>query len=92
MKMNETNLTESQLNSWQPRHPSAALKRRLFPTAQEISVTPRWLWGALTPTMACLMMTMIVLNSSNTVIHPKPSMAMIMSNVDGLFCAWEGDQ
>jgi hypothetical protein len=43
-------------------------------------VTPRWLWGALTPTMACLMLTMIMLNSGNTGLRQKPLVTMILSN------------
>ena len=43
-------------------------------------MTPRWLWGALTPTMACLMLTMIMLNSGNTGLHQKPLVTMILSN------------
>lgn len=90
--MKETNLTENQLSSWQPRKPSAGLKRRLFAATNQATVASRWLWGALTPTMACLMMIMIMLNSSNTVIHPKPAMAMILSNDNGIFCDDDGSQ
>ncbi|HWY29224.1 MAG TPA: hypothetical protein VNX46_00635 [Candidatus Acidoferrum sp.] len=78
--MNETNLPESTLRSWQPRQPSAGLKRGIFPNARQTVVTPRWLWGALTPTMACLMLTMIMLNSGNTGLHQKPLVTMILSN------------
>jgi hypothetical protein len=92
MKKDETDLTENQLNSWQPRRPASGLKHRLFPGARQTAVTARWLWGALTPTMACLMLTMVMLNSSNTGIHPIPALPMILSNVDGVFSADDGIQ
>ncbi|HXA44641.1 MAG TPA: hypothetical protein VNZ25_03980 [Candidatus Angelobacter sp.] len=78
--MNETNLPENTLRSWHPRQPSAGLKRGIFPNARQTLATPRWLWGALTPTMACLMLTMIMLNSGNTGLHQKPLVTMILSN------------
>jgi hypothetical protein len=84
--MNETNLPEkvlpeAQLNSWHPRHPSAGLKRRIFSTATKSStLATRWIWGALTPTMACMLLTLTLLNSSNGGLHQKPVMAMVLSN------------
>jgi hypothetical protein len=42
--------------------------------------------------MACLMLTMIMLNSSNTGIHPIPALPMILSNVDAVFSADDGIQ
>jgi hypothetical protein len=53
--MKETNPLETQLRSWQPRRPSARLKRRLF----GIPLIPRagWIVGSLAPAAACLLIT-----------------------------------
>ncbi len=80
-------MPETQLSSWRPRHPSAALKARIFSKARETRVTSRWLWGALTPTTACLLLTLMMLNSGNTVIHQKPVLSMILSNHGGVYGA-----
>jgi hypothetical protein len=96
--MNETNLPEkilpeALLNSWQPRRPSATLKRRIFLQPTESStLASRWLWGALTPTMTCLLLTVMMFNSSNSVIHQKPLMAMVLSNQNYAFCDENGGQ
>lgn len=83
--MNETNLPETPLRSWQPRRPAAALKGRIFPTVREARATSRWLWGALTPTTVCLLLTLVMLNSSNPVMPQKPVLSMILSNNGGVF-------
>ena len=63
--MNETNSLEAQLHSWQPRRPSAALKRRLF--AEPINLMPRmaWLVGWLVPATACAVLTFSVFTSGS---------------------------
>jgi hypothetical protein len=50
------NSLETQLRSWRPRRPSAALKRRLF----GISLAPRaaWFLGPLAPALACALLTL----------------------------------
>jgi len=90
--MNETNLPETTLRSWRPRRPSASLKRRLFPAASQAVVPPRWLWGALTPTMACLMLTLAMLNSGNTGLHQKPVITMVLGNAGAPFDSSDGGQ
>ncbi|MGC9942208.1 MAG: hypothetical protein ABSE48_10260 [Verrucomicrobiota bacterium] len=92
--MNEMNLPETQLSSWRPRHPSAALKRRIFQHSNNTSSTlaARWLWGALTPTAACLLLTLLMLNSGNSVIRQKPEMTTILSNQGDAFCDSDGGQ
>ena len=90
--MKETNLPETTLRSWHPRQPSAGLKGRIFPTARQTLMTSRWLWGALTPTMACLMLTMIMLNSGNTSLHQKPVVTMVFSNDGAAFVTSDGGQ
>jgi hypothetical protein len=92
--MNEMNLPETQLSSWRPRRPSAGLKRRIFTHTNKSSSTlaARWLWGTLTPTTACLLLTVIILNSSNSVIHQKPVMTMVLSNQGNVFCDGDGGQ
>ncbi len=88
--MNEMNLPEAQLRSWRPRHPSAALKGRIFSTVREARTASRWVWGALTPTTACLLLTLMMLNSSNPAMPRKPVLSMILSNDYGVFGAAGG--
>jgi hypothetical protein len=63
--MNEMNSLETQLHSWQPRHPSAALKRRLF--GETINLMPRMAWfvGWLVPATACALLTFSAFISGN---------------------------
>ena len=70
--MKETNLTENQLRSWQPRRPSAELERRIFSRASagvrfRIEIT----WGIrlLAPAAACLLVAFSVLHQGN---YPVP--------------------
>jgi hypothetical protein len=76
--MNEMNLPpkdlpEEQLQSWQPRRPAAGLKRKIFHRATESSArATRWVLGALTPTMACLLLTLAMLNSGNSLLRSNP--------------------
>jgi hypothetical protein len=73
--MKETNPLETQLRSWQPRRPSARLKRRLF----GISLVPRagWIVGSLAPAAVCLVMTMGMVNSHNVVPGVVPLNGLI---------------
>jgi hypothetical protein len=52
---------------------------------REARATSRWLWGALTPTTVCLLLTLVMLNSSNPVMPQKPVLSMILSNNGGVF-------
>ena len=63
--MNEMSSLEMQLRSWQPCHPCAALKRRLF--AEPIRLMPRMVWfvGWLVPATACAVLTFSVFSSGN---------------------------
>ena len=63
--MNEMNSLEAQLHSWQPRRPSARLKRRLF--SEPISLMPRMAWfvGWLVPATACAVLTFSTFISGN---------------------------
>jgi hypothetical protein len=78
------NSLETQLHSWQPRHPSAALERRLFATP--VSRVPKMAWfvGWLVPATACALLTFSVFNSGNYLSsrssRQKPMMATILSN------------
>jgi len=57
-------MNEKTLLSWQPRQPSAALKRRLLRLADEQEVVPaiRWLWRCVVPTMACALLALVAVN------------------------------
>ena len=52
----------------------------------------RWLWGTLTPTTACLLLTVIMLNSSNSEIRQKPILTMVLSNPGSFFADGDGGQ
>jgi hypothetical protein len=83
MNENEMKLLETRLRSWRPRRPSATLKWRLF-LARAASV-PRMMRvaGWLTPATACALLTMLILNSENTVLtgsSRQPSIMAMMSN------------
>lgn len=71
------NPLEKQLHSWQPRRPSARLKRRLF----GFSLAPRaaWIIGSLAPATACLLMTLGILGSHPVTPYP-PEHQLIASN------------
>jgi hypothetical protein len=91
--MKKMNLPETPLNSWRPRRPSAGLKHRIFSSANKSStLAARWLWGALTPTMACLLLTLCMLNSSNSVIRQKPDLTFALSNQGNVFSDGDGGQ
>ena len=51
------NTLEEQLRSWKPRRPSPRVEQRLFGARQHFNFTLPRLAGILTPTMACLMVT-----------------------------------
>ena len=74
-------MNENQLLSWQPRPPSAGLKRRLFGQAErEDATSARWLWSGLAPTMACVLLTLMMLNRGGVVLDAKVPMSLILSN------------
>jgi hypothetical protein len=80
--MKETNPLEAQLGSWQPRRPSALLKRRLF----GISLGRRasWFIGPLAPAAVCAVLTLAVCGSRNglpAVAH-LPGGTLLDSNVN----------
>src|SRR5213593_982940 len=86
--MKELNQLENRLRSWTPRHPSASIKRRLFPKAAALEETPEpisWRW--LAPAMALCIAAMIVLAKSPHSSFGQPSEARLtttfaLSNLD----------
>ena len=84
MNENEMNHLENRLRSWQPRRPSAKIKRRLFPTAsarEAASLSLRW----LAPAAACLVLALTVA-SKDPGLSAGPSreamMGLISSNLN----------
>jgi hypothetical protein len=74
-------MNENQLRSWQPRPPSAALKRRFLRlTGEEIVPSARWLWSCVAPTMACALLTLMAFSHETSGLDPKVSMALILSD------------
>lgn len=91
--MNEMNSLETQLHSWQPRRPSAGLRRRLF--AEPVSLMPRMAWfvGWLVPATACALLTFSVFTSGNELGRSSrhaPLMATLLSNQSYLALAPDG--
>ena len=56
MKQKHEKTLEEQLRSWKPRRPSLKIEQELFGARQFTFTLPR-LAGILTPTLACLMVT-----------------------------------
>ena len=99
--MKETNLLETQLRSWRPRHPSARLKRRLFAAPARVMPQMAWFLGWLAPATACALLTISVFNSGNSLpghsSRHEPMVAMTLSNqsyaayVSGAFQSGQND-
>jgi hypothetical protein len=81
--MKEMNSLETQLGSWKPRHPSARIKRRLFPTPHARPELVRMLnW--LAPATVCLLLALAAVRQENGIpaAPPRhdPAIAMMLSN------------
>ncbi len=89
------NLPETQLRSWQPRRPSAGLKRRIFSAQPGEPATAAWP-GWLAPATACALLTLLLFNSGNGLPAGSGShgtmMAMILSNQNYAAYASDGPQ
>ncbi|MGA2241961.1 MAG: hypothetical protein ABSH11_07960 [Verrucomicrobiota bacterium] len=77
------NWLDSQLNSWEPRRPSARIKRRLFPTPptrHEVAMAFNW----LAPVTVCMLLALAVFKQENNIsaTSPRhdPAVAMMLSN------------
>ena len=74
---------ETQLNSWEPRRPSARIKRRLFPTPStrpQMAMAFNW----LAPATVCMLLALAVFKQENNIsaAPPRhdPAVAMMLSN------------
>ena len=77
--MKELKATEAQLRSWQPRQPASRLKQKISSAGgQPLSLT--WLWGALAPAFACVIVTMSVVSHEGDAVGTKAGMAAFCSN------------
>jgi hypothetical protein len=89
------NLPETQLRSWQPRRPSAGLKRRIFSARAGTPATAVFL-GWLAPATACALLTLLVYNSGNGLPVGSSNhgaiMAMVLSNQNYAAYASDGPQ
>jgi hypothetical protein len=70
---------ETQMRSWRPRRPAAGLKQKIL-ARPPTEPTTAWLWGGLTPAMACVVLTLMAINHDPANLGSKPIMAMGMSN------------
>ena len=89
--MNETNLTEEQLRSWQPRHPAAKLKRRIF-AREPGEPTTTWFVGWLVPATACALCMFLAFASGNGIHEMKPVIGVVASNQNYAAFASDGAQ
>src|SRR4051812_34494577 len=84
--MNEMNLPENPLHSWQPRRPSAKLKNRIFAMSRAARVPRTVVWSlrCLAPAAACLVLGAAMLNQGGTMSNAAPRsdfmLGMIGSN------------
>lgn len=78
------NSLETQLHYWQPRRPSAGLKRRLF--AEPVRLMPKMAWfvGWLVPATACALLTFSVFTSGNNLPGRSSRGAALSGNWSGL--------
>ena len=93
--MKEMNLPETQLRSWQPRRPSAGLKRRIFSARPDTPAAPAFL-GWLAPVTACALLTLLVFNSTGSLpggsAGQEALMGMVLSNQNYAAYASDGPQ
>jgi len=89
------NLPETQLRSWQPRRPSAGLKRRIF-SARPVTPAPAAFLGWLAPVTACALLTLLVFNPASSLPGSSTSraamMGMVLSNQNYAAYASDGSQ
>ena len=82
--MKETDLAETQLRSWQPRRPSAKLKRKLFAVPMGLKPKLAWAFGSLAPVTACVLLTLSAFNSGSGIAvnstDREPLINLISSN------------
>jgi hypothetical protein len=94
--MKEMNLPETQLRSWQPRRPSAGLKRRIFSAQPGTPPTAVTLLGWLAPVTACAVLTLLVFNPASSLPGSSAGrgavMAMVLSNQNYAAYASDGSQ
>lgn len=68
-----------QLRSWKPRRPSPKVEQRLF-GARHFSITLPRLAGILTPTMACLMVTVSLWRQvGQPILHESEMQSAVMA-------------
>jgi len=93
--MKEMNLPETQLRAWQPRRPSAGLKRRIF-SARPVTPAPAVFLGWLAPVTACALLTLLVFNPANSLPGSSTNrgamMGMVLSNQNYAAYASDGSQ
>ncbi len=82
-------MTVSQLRSWRPRRPSAALKRRLFGFDAE-ALNARWLWSCLAPTMACALLALMAFNHDNVLRQTVPMAALLTNQNAAAYAIGDG--
>jgi len=79
--------------SWQPRRPSAGLRRRILQLAGADEVpTARWLWSCVAPTMACALLTLMALDRDGSGLPSRLPIALILSSQNNAAFATGGTQ
>jgi hypothetical protein len=76
--MKEMNPLKAQLRCWSPRPPSLALERRLF-GAPGVRISLARFLSVLTPTAACLLLTLSMLQQPGTGLLPDPTQSAVVA-------------
>ena len=82
---------EQQMRSWQPRHVSGLRRHRIFSWRPESARSVKWVWSYLTPSLACLLLTVMTIQraedgwgqkTARTVCLTQPSLVAPASEHD----------
>jgi hypothetical protein len=88
--MNEMNLPETRLRSWQPRRPSDALKRRIFAAPRHTARLVMWSLRRLTPAAACLLVAVAAVHQGRHLAGDTtaPGAGFGLSGSNQILMAW----
>src|ERR1700734_1099004 len=80
-------INETQLRGWRPRHPSRALKGRIFEndifSPGENTDRPVWKWSFATPALVCVLYATLMFHFNNGILHEStPSWGMFSATND----------
>ena len=76
------------MRGWTPRHPPASRRHKIFSGAENFSeaaenlspASAKFFWGALAPTMACALLTLLAFNRGGDGLASAPASALVWSS------------